>query len=97
MFVIRKTSGFSSQTASFFQREWPSIFRDLDFKTIDKLCKMNKAFEKFIEQTEKLITASEKYVSGAEKELVEFCDNYFAKDTEVEIYCRDKHIPTNEA
>ena len=75
---------------------YPSVFRNLDFKTIDKLCKMNKEFEKFIEQTEKLMTASEKYVSGAEKELDEFCDNYFANDTEVENYCKDKHIPTKE-
>jgi hypothetical protein len=74
---------------------YPSVFRDLDFKTIDKLCKMNKEFEKFIEQTEKLMTASEKYVSGAEKELDEFCDNYFANDTEVENYCAERHIPTN--
>jgi hypothetical protein len=75
---------------------YPAIFRDLDFKTIDKLCKMNKEFEKFIEQTEKLMTASEKYVSGAEKELDEFCDDYFTIDTEVENYCREKNIPMNE-
>jgi uncharacterized protein len=75
---------------------FPAKQRDLDFKTIDKLCKMNKEFEKFIEQTEKLMTASEKYISGAEKELDEFCDHYFANDTEVENYCKDKHIPTEE-
>ncbi|MEM8521206.1 hypothetical protein [Flavobacterium sp. PL12] len=74
---------------------YPSVFRDLDFKTIDKLCKMNKEFEKFIEQTEKLMTANEKYVSGAEKELDEFCDKYFANDTEVENYCTERYIPTN--
>ncbi|MFA5299638.1 MAG: hypothetical protein WC389_15725 [Lutibacter sp.] len=74
---------------------YPSVYRDLDFKTIDKLCKMNKEFEKFIEQTEKLMTASEKYISGAEKELEEFCDKYFSNDTEVENYCIDKYIPTN--
>lgn len=75
---------------------YPSVFRDLDFKTIDKLCKMNKEFEKFIEQTEKLMTASEKYIAGAEKELDEFCDRYFANDTEVENYCKEKNIPINE-
>ncbi|MBW6491970.1 MAG: hypothetical protein K0B15_12335 [Lentimicrobium sp.] len=75
---------------------YPSVFRDLDFKTIDKLCKMNSEFEKVIEQTEKLMTASEKYASGAEKELDEFCDDYFANDTEVENYCKEKHIPINE-
>jgi len=74
---------------------FPATYRDLDFKTIDKLCKMNTEFNKFIEQTEKLMTASEKYVSGAEKELDEFCDDYFANDTEVEKYCKDKHIPAD--
>jgi len=75
---------------------YPSGFRELDFKTIDKLCKMNMEFERFIEQTEKLMTAIEKYVKGTEKELEEFCDGYFANDTEVENYCKEKHIPTNE-
>lgn len=70
-----------------------SKYKDLDFKTIDKLCKINKEFEKFIEQTEKLMTASDKYVKATEKELDEFCDRYFSNDTEVENYCKEKHIP----
>jgi uncharacterized protein len=70
-------------------------YRDLDFKTIDKLCKMNDKFKSFIVHTEKLMTADEKYVPGAEKELDEFCDDYFANDTEVEKYCKDKNIPTD--
>lgn len=72
---------------------FPATYRDLDFKTIDKLCKINKEFERFIEQTEKLMTASEKYLSGAEKELEDFCDRYFANDSEVEKYCKEKYIP----
>ena len=51
-------------------------------------------FEKFIEQTEKLMTAEERYFKSTEKELDEFCDDYFSNDTEVEKYCKDKHIPT---
>ncbi|NCD43359.1 MAG: hypothetical protein EOL88_14900 [Bacteroidia bacterium] len=68
-------------------------YKDLDFKTIDKLCKINKEFEKFVEQTEKLMTASDKYIKATEKELDEFCDRYFLTDTEVEKYCKEKHIP----
>jgi uncharacterized protein len=68
-------------------------YRDLDFKTIDKLCKINKEFEKFIEQTEKLMIAEERYYKSTEKELVEFCDDYFSNDTEIETYCAEKHIP----
>jgi len=70
--------------------------RELDFKTIDKLCKLNKDFEKFIEQTEKLMTAQERYYKATEKELDEFCDDYFANDTEVQEYCKSNNIPTNE-
>jgi hypothetical protein len=75
---------------------FPATYRELDFKTIDKLCKMNPEFSRFIEQTEKLMTASEKYMSGAEKELDEFCDNYFINDTEIDEYCKERNIPINE-
>lgn len=72
---------------------FPATYRDLDFKTIDKLCKINKEFEQFIEQTDRLMTAQERYYKSTEKELDEFCDDYFANDTEVEKYCKDKNIP----
>ncbi len=75
---------------------FPAKYRELDFKTIDKLCKINDKFNKFIEQTEKLMTANEKYVLGAEKELDEFCDEYFQNDSDIENYCREKYIPINE-
>lgn len=68
-------------------------YKNLDFKTIDKLCKINKEFEKFIEQVEKLMTASDKYAASTEKELDEFCDTYFSNDTEVENFCIEKNIP----
>jgi hypothetical protein len=68
-------------------------YKELDFKTIDKLSKINPDFEKFIEQTEKLLTADEKYIQSTEKELDEFCDKYFKSETESEKYCKEKHIP----
>jgi hypothetical protein len=70
-----------------------ALYRDLDFKTIDKLCKINKDFEKFIEQTEKLMTAEERYYKSTEKELTEFCDGFFQNDSDVENYCIEKFIP----
>ena len=75
---------------------YPSRYRELDFKTIDKLCKINKGFEQFIQQTEKILTANERYVKLTEKELDEFCDKYFKNDSEMEKYCREKHIPWEE-
>lgn len=68
-------------------------YRTLDFKTMDKLCKINKEFDKFIEHSEKLMTASEKYVEDAEKGFDNFCDTYFKKDTEMKQYCIEKKIP----
>jgi uncharacterized protein len=76
---------------------FPATYRDLDFKTIDKLCKMNREFNRFIEQTEKLLTLTdERYYKSIEKELDEFCDCYFSNDTEVENYCKDKNIPIEQ-
>lgn len=72
---------------------FPAKYRDLDFKTIDKLCKINREFEQFIEQVDKLMTAEERYHKSTEKELEEFCDDYFFNDSEVERYCKDRHIP----
>ena len=72
---------------------YQSKFKELDFKTLDKLCKINSDFEIFIEQTEKLLTANDKYIYSTEKELNEFCDGYFINDTEIELYCREKLIP----
>jgi len=71
-------------------------YHTLDFKTIDKLCKINKEFEKFIEQTEKLLTAEDRYYNAVEKELNDFCDGYFVKDSEIEKYCQEKYIPIEE-
>lgn len=72
---------------------YPAIYRVLDFKTMDKLCKINSEFEKFIEQTEKLMTAEERYYKSTEKELAEFCDTYLTSDSEIEAYCKEKSIP----
>jgi len=75
---------------------FPAIYKDLDFKTIDKLCKINKEFEQFIEQTDRLMTAQERYYKSTEKELDEFCDGYFENDSAIEKYCKDKNIPNGE-
>lgn len=70
----------------------PAKFRDLDFKTIDKLCKINGEFSEFIEKVDKLLTADGRYVASTRKELDEFCDRCFTNDTEMERYCEEKRI-----
>lgn len=73
-----------------------SKFKELDFKTIDKLCRVNKKYENFIELTEKALAVEERYYKSIEKELNDFCDDYFENDTEIEDYCKKMNIPTEE-
>ena len=86
---IIKLTGNPYQSKVLFQAK----YRDLDFKTIDKLCKINKEFERFIEQIEKLMTADDRYYRATEKELEEFCDKFFESDTEIKNYCSQENIP----
>ncbi|WP_205195760.1 hypothetical protein [Chitinophaga sp. Cy-1792] len=68
-------------------------YKELDFVTIDKLCKINPEFERFIEHVEKYITADARYTSALNKELTNFCDSFFITETESEAYCKEKNIP----
>lgn len=72
-----------------------SKFRELDFRTIDKLCKVNDKYEKFIELTEKSLSVDERYYKSIERELNTFCDTYFQNDSEIESYKKKHHIPDN--
>lgn len=72
---------------------FPANYKELDFKTMDKLCEINEEFERFVAQTETMLTAPEKYAKGTRKEFEDFCDDYFQTDSEIEPYCRAKNIP----
>ena len=74
----------------------PALYKKLDFKTIDKLCKINKDFNGFIAHTEKVLTSPQKYADGAEKGLISFCDKPLSTDTEIEKYCLEKNIPIDK-
>lgn len=76
---------------------FPSKFKELDFKTIDKLCKINVDFRNFIEYTEKILTADEKYLDQTLHSFSQFCDKTFDNDTEIVEYCREKNIPEKES
>jgi len=65
----------------------------LDYVTIDKLSKVNKDFQVFIEEVEKLLTAEEKYVSATRSSFNNFCDSYLSEDSEILKYCKNNHIP----
>ena len=72
---------------------FPSKYKELDFKTIDKLCYINKDFRKYMELIEEILTADKKNIKRIKKELQEFSDNTLENETEVEKYCLEKGIP----
>ncbi|MBN2963575.1 hypothetical protein JWV37_02185 [Sulfurospirillum sp. T05] len=73
-----------------------SKFKELDFKTIDKLCKVNESYENFIEMIERMLTIDERNYQSVENELSSFCDEYFKNDSEVKEYCKKHFIPFDE-
>jgi hypothetical protein len=68
-------------------------FKELDFKTIDKLCNVNKKYEKFIDSTERMLTVEEKYYKNVKDKFKSFCDEYFISELEAKNYCKNKNIP----
>jgi hypothetical protein len=71
-------------------------YKELDIKTIDRLCEINSDFEKFIKTIEKYLKANDDYLEGTKKEMIEFCDKVLKDDNSIYEYCRNKHIPINE-
>jgi hypothetical protein len=67
-------------------------YRDLDFSTMDKLCRMNKDFEKFIEQIEGFLSASDRYREASKRSLQDICDKNFDNEKEAEAYCQSRNI-----
>jgi hypothetical protein len=72
-------------------------FRELDFKTIDKLCYVNTPYEEFIEFTERILKIDVRNSDTIKKELNEFCDDYLKNALEIEDYCKNKNIPDKDA
>lgn len=71
-----------------------SKYRELDFKTIDKLSKMNNTFKDFIIYIEEIITAKGKNHKRVKQEFeFEFCDKSLKSDDAIKSYCHNKNIP----
>ena len=75
---------------------YPAKFNSIDFKTVDKLCKINSDFDKFVESTEKLLSVEDRYSQSVEKELEDFSDSYLLTDREVKEYIEKNGFPTEE-
>ncbi len=75
---------------------FPARRHELDFRTIEKLCGINKDFNNFFVQIEKIITADPKFISDVKRSLESQCDRPLDTDSEAEKYCKDKNIPLSD-
>ncbi len=75
-----------------------SKYRELDFKTIDKLCKINNTFKDFIVYIEEIITNKGRNYQRVKEEFqFKFCDTYLKDDIAIELYCKEKNIPIEDS
>lgn len=75
---------------------YPAQRHPLDFRTIDKLCKVNNEFCKYMEQIETSITTTGKALKDVMKGLENMADESLSTDSEIFEYCKKHHIPTDE-
>lgn len=67
--------------------------KEIDYTTLDKLCKMNADVNEFIVKLNLWLDSPKSYAKGAKAELANICDNIFKTDADIEKYCQDKNIP----
>ncbi len=70
-------------------------YKELDYKTIDKLCLVNENFKEFIGYSHNMLTIEEVNFKHIENSFDSFCDGYFINDNEINEYNDKCKIPYN--
>lgn len=86
---VIKLSSYQDETTILF----PARKNELDYYTIDKLCRINPDFKNFITKTTKVITAQTDVLEDVKGGLQSYCDEGFASDDDIMIYCNEHNIP----
>ena len=86
---VIKLSPYKDDTTILF----PARKNELDYYTIDKLCRINTDFKNFITRSTKVINAQTEVLEDVKGGLLSFCDKGFATDDEMLTYCKENHIP----
>lgn len=86
---VIKVSPYSDNTLVLF----PARKNELDYYTIDKLCRINKDFKDFITKATKVLTAQAEVLEDVKSGLQKFCDKGFVSQEEILEYCNENHIP----
>ena len=86
---VIKLSPYSDNTMELF----PARKNELDYYTIDKLCRINNDFKSFITKATKVLNAQTEVLEDVKGGLQRFCDKGFTSSEEVQKYCNENHIP----
>lgn len=89
---IIRLSPFDNATQILFQARK----NDVDYYTVDKLCKINPDFRCFMERTAKVLNAGADVVEDVKRGLETICDKGFSNEDELVKYCQEKHIPLSQ-
>lgn len=86
---IIRLSPFTDSTQVLF----PAEKKDVDYYTVDKLCKINADFRNFMVRTARVLNAQQDMIEDVKRGLESFCDKGFTCEEELSEYCTDHHIP----
>lgn len=86
---IIRLSPYDNTTQILFQARK----NDVDYFTVDKLCKLNPDFKHFMTRTGRVLTAHADVLEDVKRGLESICDSGFANDEEILAYCIDNNIP----
>lgn len=86
---VIKLSPYCDDTKEVF----PARRNELDYYTIDKLCRINPDFNNFVTKATKVINAQAEVLEDVKGGLQKFCDRGFSSQEEILAYCSEYHIP----
>lgn len=66
---------------------------EVDYFTVDKLCRINDDFRKFMERTARVLNAQPDMLDDIKSGLAMFCDNGFSSNEDLVRYCKERNIP----
>lgn len=72
---------------------FPARRNELDYYTIDKLCRINADYKSFINKATSVLNAQKEFIEDVKGGLQKFCDKGFDTQEEVIEYCNKHHIP----
>ena len=72
---------------------FPARKNEVDYFTIDKLCRINPDFKRFMERTARVLNAQSEMLEDVKGGLIGFCDKGFSSEEELMQYCSEKNIP----